>query len=89
MKNIFLSTLISLIFLPLLTNAQYPTTSQPRLSDEAVIFRTDVGDIAVAFYPDEAPKHTAQILKLVRGGIYTHVQFFRTDKGFVTQVENN
>lgn len=95
MKTTLISVLFSLSILPLLAQAQYPQqallapAAQPRLSDEAVIFHTDVGDIAVAFYPDEAPKHTAQILKLVRGGLYTHVQFFRTDKGFVTQVENH
>lgn len=60
----------------------------PRLSDEAVIFRTDYGDMVVGFYPDQAPLHTKQILKLVSGGIYTKASFFRTDKGYVTQVEN-
>ncbi len=91
MKTILISALatvlISQLLLPLKAVAQ-SQTAQPRLSDEAIIFRTDVGDMVVALYPDEAPKHAAQILKLVRGGIYTHVQIFRTDKGYVTQVEN-
>lgn len=60
----------------------------PRLSDEAVIFRTDYGDMVVSFYPDQAPLHTKQILKLVSAGVYTKTLFFRTDKGYVTQVEN-
>ncbi len=75
---------LSLLFISLQTFA----AESPRLSDEAVIFHTDRGDMAVAFYPDQAPKHTAQILKLVRGGIYTHKLFFRIDKGYVAQVEN-
>lgn len=60
----------------------------PRLSDEAIIFRTNYGDMVVALYPDQAPLHTKQILKLVSGGVYTKALFFRTDKGYVTQVEN-
>lgn len=60
----------------------------PRLSDEAIIFRTDYGDMVVALYPDEAPLHTKQILKLTSGGVYTKTLFFRTDKGYVTQIEN-
>ena len=75
---------LSLLFISL----QIFAVEGPRLSDEAVIFHTDRGDMAVAFYPDQAPKHTAQILKLVRGGIYTHKLFFRIDKGYVAQVEN-
>lgn len=62
--------------------------AEPRQSDEVIVFRTDVGDMVVALYPDEAPQHTEQILKLVRGGIYTNTLFFRTDKGFVAQIEN-
>lgn len=72
----------------LLMTVQTFAVEGPRLSDEAVIFHTDRGDMALAFYPDQAPKHTAQILKLVRGGIYTHKLFFRIDKGYVAQVEN-
>ena len=60
----------------------------PRLSEEAVIFRTDYGDMVVGFYPEQAPLHTKQILKLVAAGVYTKAMFFRTDKGYVTQVEN-
>lgn len=62
--------------------------AEPRLGDEAILFHTDVGDMVAALYPDQAPLHTAQILKLVRAGVYTNTQFFRTDKGYVTQIEN-
>ena len=40
--------------------------SRPRLSDERVVLHTDAGDIVVAFYPDVAPLHMAQLLKLMR-----------------------
>lgn len=60
-----------------------------RHSDELIIFRTTVGDMVAALYPDVAPQHTTQILKLVRGGIYTNKLFFRTEPDFVTQVENH
>ena len=79
---------MKILALPLLLITLQASAENLRLSDEAVIFHTDVGDMAVAFYPDEAPLHTQQILKLVRGGIYTHKLLFRTDKNYVTQIEN-
>jgi cyclophilin family peptidyl-prolyl cis-trans isomerase len=60
----------------------------PRLSEEAIIFRTDYGDMVVALYPDHAPLHTKQILKLASAGVYTKTLIFRTDKGYVAQIEN-
>jgi peptidyl-prolyl cis-trans isomerase B (cyclophilin B) len=58
----------------------------PRVAEERVILHTNAGDIVLAFYPDAAPKHVAQILKLVRLGVYDSTHFLRVIPGFLVQV---
>lgn len=43
------------------------------------------GDVTVALRPDLAPKHVAQIKKLVRDGSYDNVAFHRVIDGFMAQ----
>ena len=43
------------------------------------------GDVTVALRPDLAPKHVAQIRKLVRDGAYDNVAFHRVIDGFMAQ----
>ncbi|ESX82436.1 MULTISPECIES: peptidylprolyl isomerase [unclassified Mesorhizobium] len=43
------------------------------------------GDVTVALRPDLAPKHVAQIKKLVRQGAYDNVAFHRVIDGFMAQ----
>ena len=60
----------------------------PRLSQERIVFRTNVGDMIVALYPDIAPQHTAQILQLARLGVFDGTAIFRIEPGFVAQTDN-
>ncbi len=62
--------------------------SAPALSRERIVFRTNVGDIAVALYPMIAPQHAAQILNLARKGVFDGVVVYRVEPGFVAQIEN-
>ncbi len=43
------------------------------------------GDVTIALRPDLAPKHVAQIRKLVRDGAYDNVAFHRVIDGFMAQ----
>ncbi|WP_245468722.1 peptidylprolyl isomerase [Mesorhizobium sp. M7D.F.Ca.US.004.01.2.1] len=43
------------------------------------------GDVTIALRPDLAPKHVAQIKKLVRQGAYDNVAFHRVIEGFMAQ----
>ncbi len=43
------------------------------------------GDVTIALRPDLAPKHVAQIKKLVRSGAYDNVAFHRVIDGFMAQ----
>ncbi len=64
-----------------------PATAMiPRLSKERIILRTSVGDLVVALFPDAAPRHSEQILRLSRHGVYTGSRFHRIHRGFVAQL---
>ena len=60
----------------------------PRIGDERVLLRTTRGDLVLAFYPDVAPKHIAQILKLVRMGVYDSTWIQRVEPNYVVQLSN-
>lgn len=60
-----------------------------KLSAERLIFHTNLGDIAVAFYPNAAPKHVAQILRLAKVGAFDGIKIFRVEPGFVAQIQSH
>ncbi len=53
---------------------------------ERVVLRTSQGNLILRLYPDSAPKHVEQFLKLVRLGVYDGTFFYRVDSGFMVQV---
>src|SRR5207253_2022621 len=60
--------------------------AEPRLSQERVVLHTTLGDLVLAFYPDVAPRHVEQILRLVRLGAYDGTSFYRVYPSFVAQI---
>jgi cyclophilin family peptidyl-prolyl cis-trans isomerase len=60
----------------------------PRVARERVVLRTNMGDLVLAFYPEVAPEHTAQILNLVRAGLYDGLEFHRVEGSFVAQLSD-
>jgi cyclophilin family peptidyl-prolyl cis-trans isomerase len=58
----------------------------PRAAQERIILSTDYGDLVLALYPDVAPAHVQQLLKLVRLGAYDSTHFFRVIPGFIVQL---
>jgi cyclophilin family peptidyl-prolyl cis-trans isomerase len=77
-----------LVLAALSTPALAQTSDRPRIADEHVLLRTNRGDLVLAFYPDVAPKHTAQILSLVKMGVYDTTYIHRVEPGFVAQLTN-
>jgi cyclophilin family peptidyl-prolyl cis-trans isomerase len=65
-----------------------PSRSAPRWSSERVLLRTNRGDLVLALYPDLAPRHTSQILRLVRLGVYDTTSIHRVQRGFLVQLTN-
>jgi peptidylprolyl isomerase len=53
--------------------------------DNTMIITLKDGDVTIALRPDLAPKHVAQIKKLVREEAYDHVAFHRVIAGFMAQ----
>lgn len=61
------------------------TNPEPPADAPVVVLETDKGSIEVALYPDRAPKHVENFLKLVREGFYNGTKFHRVMKGFMIQ----
>ncbi|WP_411962438.1 peptidylprolyl isomerase [Mesorhizobium sp. CA5] len=53
--------------------------------ENTMIITLKNGDVTIALRPDLAPKHVAQIKKLVRDGAYDNVAFHRVIDGFMAQ----
>ncbi|ESX90248.1 MULTISPECIES: peptidylprolyl isomerase [unclassified Mesorhizobium] len=53
--------------------------------ENTMIITLKNGDVTIALRPDLAPKHVAQIKKLVREGVYDDVAFHRVINGFMAQ----
>jgi cyclophilin family peptidyl-prolyl cis-trans isomerase len=53
--------------------------------ENTMIITLKDGDVTIALRPDVAPKHVAQIKKLVREGAYDNVAFHRVIDGFMAQ----
>src|SRR6185312_14810833 len=49
------------------------------------IIKTKFGDIEIKFYPDVAPKHVENFIKLAKSGFYNGTIFHRVIPGFMIQ----
>ncbi len=54
-------------------------------AENTLVLNTSGGEVRIALRPDLAPKHVAQIKKLVRDGEYDNVAFHRVIEGFMAQ----
>ncbi len=50
-----------------------------------VVIETDMGKITVELYPDVAPRHVENFIKLAREGFYNGLTFHRVIPGFMIQ----
>lgn len=55
------------------------------LSGYRAILETDAGAITIDFYPDRAPNHVRNFLRLAAGEVFDGMAFHRIVKGFVIQ----
>jgi cyclophilin family peptidyl-prolyl cis-trans isomerase len=69
-------------------SARRPAPKGPAIGDERILLHTNRGDLVVGLYDSIAPKHAAQLRKLVRLGVYDSTMIFRVEPGFVAQVTN-
>jgi len=57
----------------------------PGTSDEVAVITTRFGKIVLEFFPDAAPNHVANFIKLATEGFYNGISFHRVIPGFVVQ----
>jgi peptidyl-prolyl cis-trans isomerase B (cyclophilin B) len=63
----------------------FSTETATELAAWRAILQTSAGEIALAFFPDEAPEHVRNFLRLARLGVYDGMAFHRVVAGFVAQ----
>lgn len=57
----------------------------PKMSEKRIVFRTQFGDLVFALYPEVAPLHVEQLIKLTELGVFDHGQVMRVIPNFVVQ----
>jgi cyclophilin family peptidyl-prolyl cis-trans isomerase len=63
-----------------------PNRSKPPVGDERILLRTNRGDLVIGLYDTTAPRHAAQLRKLVRLGVYDTTSIFRVEPGYLAQL---
>jgi peptidyl-prolyl cis-trans isomerase B (cyclophilin B) len=63
----------------------YSTETVEQLSATRAVIETSMGNITLEFFPDRAPNHVRQFLRLAASGVYNGTSFHRVVKGFVIQ----
>jgi peptidyl-prolyl cis-trans isomerase B (cyclophilin B) len=63
----------------------FSTATIDELSATRATISTSMGDISLEFFPDRAPNHVRQFLRLAQSGVYEGTAFHRIVRGFVIQ----
>jgi peptidyl-prolyl cis-trans isomerase B (cyclophilin B) len=63
----------------------FSTDSPAALAQYRAVLETSAGPITVEFFPDKAPEHVRNFLRLAQLGVYDGTAFHRVVKGFVVQ----
>jgi peptidyl-prolyl cis-trans isomerase B (cyclophilin B) len=63
----------------------YSTETVEQLSAARAVIATSMGNITLEFFPDRAPGHVRQFLRLASSSVYNGTSFHRIVKGFVIQ----
>ena len=79
MNGKFFSLLLSILIITLAPQA----LAEP--NDPVVVLETYSGDIVIEFFPNDAPNHVDNFLKLSKDGIYDGTFFHRIISGFMIQ----
>lgn len=63
----------------------FSTESAQELAAYRAVLDTSAGPITIELFPDKAPAHVRQFLRLAQGGVYDGMSFHRVAPGFVIQ----
>jgi len=78
LNKIFLA--LTLLFLVSFGNFTFAQSD-----DKLVVLETNLGDIVIEFFPEDAPDHVANFIKLTESGFYDGTLFHRIIPGFMIQ----
>ena len=79
MKKTFIILSLSLLLINL------GNQSFAQFDDKLVILHTNLGNITIEFFPNDAPNHVANFIKLSENGFYDGTLFHRIIPGFMIQ----
>ena len=63
----------------------FANDSPAALAQNRAVLETSLGAITVEFFPDKAPEHVRNFLRLAQAGVYDGTGFHRVVRGFVVQ----
>ena len=63
----------------------FSTESVAELAAHRAVVETSMGNITLEFFPDRAPGHVRNFLRLAQAGVYDGTAFHRVARGFVIQ----
>jgi len=63
----------------------FSTESVADLAQYRAVLETSAGPVTVAFFPDKAPEHVRNFLRLAQAGVFDGTSFHRVVRGFVIQ----
>ena len=80
-------TLVTVLTAPKPTAVPTPAVLTPPkgAGEMHAVFTTDLGDIVIDLYEEDAPKHAANFKKLIGEGFYNGLTFHRVIKDFMAQ----
>ncbi|OGE81639.1 MAG: peptidylprolyl isomerase [Candidatus Doudnabacteria bacterium RIFCSPHIGHO2_01_FULL_43_23] len=61
------------------------TSETDKYKNKIAVLKTSMGDIELAFFPEDAPKAVENFIRLAESGYYNGVTFHRVVKDFVIQ----
>jgi peptidyl-prolyl cis-trans isomerase B (cyclophilin B) len=63
----------------------FASATVAEMASKHVVLETSLGSITIELFPDRAPNHVRQFLRLAQAGVYDGTAFHRLVKGFVIQ----
>ncbi|RMW38267.1 MAG: peptidylprolyl isomerase [Nitrosopumilus sp.] len=84
MNRLFFAITISILFVGL-TNHALAQSNESALTEPVAVIETDLGKITIGFFPNDAPNHVENFIKLTQSGFYDGTLFHRIIPGFMIQ----
>ena len=76
---------ILLVFAITLFLISFENQAFAQSDDKVVVLETNLGNMVIEFFPDDAPKHVENFIELTKSGFYNNTIFHRIITGFMIQ----